>query len=327
MHTMKGTVKNILLLLASLLLSAVLCEVFLSRIDYHYTPLSIRVLNKGDWRYHHAFEDKHFVYDPNLLWAPKKNYSVFNSQGFRGRELSVEKQEGEWRIFAVGDSNTLGWDQQNGPNWPLYLEDLLKKDKEGIVVINAGVYGYTSFQGVRRFKEILPYHPDMVLISFEGNDALRVQVSDKEFMARHFFRRINMDKLLMKSRIGQLAMAAGDKLLFRGKGEQLVPRVSVEEYTDNINEMISVARERGIRVVLLTRPFLLKNVDLQKHYAAYYAGATKDVARRSGVPVIDLASEFSYKDGYFTDYAHFNEAGHRLAAKMIYDRLKDLFLK
>ena len=38
-------------------------------------------------------------------------------------------------------------------------------------VANAGVYGYSSFQGLRRFHELLRYHPDVVTWSFGANDA------------------------------------------------------------------------------------------------------------------------------------------------------------
>jgi len=96
---------------------------------------------------------------------------VFNSQGFRGKELGG-KQHGEFRIFTIGDSNTLGWGgSEDAPNWPVHLEDLLQESNNRFTVINAGVWGYTSFQGMRRFKEVLGYDPDMVIISFGSNDA------------------------------------------------------------------------------------------------------------------------------------------------------------
>src|SRR5262245_49800303 len=171
------------LALFSLLLALALVEGLLRLVGYSYTPLSIQVIqNYSEWRYFHAFEDKHFVYDPYLIWRPRSDAPGFNSQGYRGREISLEKRPGDYRIFAVGDSNTLGWIGHGDPNWPAYLEQYLNEKGGGrFTVINAGAYGYSSFQGLRRFQEALPFHPDMVLISFGCNDAMRVTISDAEF--------------------------------------------------------------------------------------------------------------------------------------------------
>ena len=73
------------------------------------------------------------------------------------------------RIVALGDSNTSGWDVDEGANWPAQLQALFSRDGRRAEVVNAGVWGYTSFQGRRRFDEILPFHPDIVLVSFGAN--------------------------------------------------------------------------------------------------------------------------------------------------------------
>src|SRR5262245_66247229 len=98
-----------------------LVEGALSVIGYTYTPLSIQVIkNYSEWRYYHAFEDKHFTYDPYLIWRPRPDAPGLNSQGYRGREIGREKAPGEYRIFAIGDSNTLGWIGKDHPRWPAF---------------------------------------------------------------------------------------------------------------------------------------------------------------------------------------------------------------
>jgi lysophospholipase L1-like esterase len=64
----------------------------------------------------------------------------------------------------------LGWAEADGPHWPGYLGEILGASGDRTVV-NAGVYGYTSFQGLRRLKQCLDQQPDLVLISFRINDA------------------------------------------------------------------------------------------------------------------------------------------------------------
>jgi hypothetical protein len=89
--------------------SLLIVEGLLRLVGYSYTPLKIEVIKKNEWRPYHAFQDKNFVYDPALIWRPKIGLSIFNSQGYRGRELAPTKGARELRIFAFGDSNTLGW--------------------------------------------------------------------------------------------------------------------------------------------------------------------------------------------------------------------------
>ena len=97
-----------------LLLSLVLGEIVLRAIGYEYSPLHVAAGRKGDRRDHHILDDAHFTYDPELFWRPRPGHGIFNGQGFRGPELGGSKPRGEFRVFAVGDSNTLGWGGKRG---------------------------------------------------------------------------------------------------------------------------------------------------------------------------------------------------------------------
>jgi lysophospholipase L1-like esterase len=306
------------LVLFSVSLSVVIAEVFLRLIDYNYTPLSIQVINNNsEWRYYHSFQDEHFVYDPYLIWRPKKGVFVFNSQGYRGKEISVDKKPGEFRIFAIGDSNTLGWVGDDGANWPAYLQELLAQKDQRFIVLNAGVYGYSSFQGLRYFKEILAFQPYMVLISFGWNDALQVTESDARFDSRRI-KLLSLYKLLHKYRVGQLLIAFSDKFFSKQKSH-LVPRVSLQEYKDNITEITRLSKERKIKVIFLTRP--CTNGWCRKNP---YNAATKEIAKYNSITVIDIYSYFEDKKEYFVDQSHFNKAGHQFAAGIIYNSIMPL---
>ncbi|MHC4455495.1 MAG: SGNH/GDSL hydrolase family protein [Planctomycetota bacterium] len=330
MKTRKPDVIKIIgLLLSSLFITFVIIEIALRLISYSYSPLQIKF--KGmvhDWRFEHSFKDEHFAYDPFLLWRPKKNYSIFNTQGFRGREFSTAKKDNEIRIFAIGDSNTLGWAGKDGPNWPTYLEKLLTNEYKNISVINAGVWGYSSFQGLGRFKETLFFQPDMVLISFGCNDAHKVEISDAEFNKMDFtFYQKTLH--LHKFKIGQLIIAFWqtlDKSRKDKKSGELVHRVSSQEYKDNLEQIIEISKRNNIKCVLLTRPFIGKspNKIWWKNFAPLYNDATFEVGNRNFIPVIDIYSHFKDKKEYFIDESHFNEEGHRLAAEFIYHQIKSL---
>lgn len=317
--------KKVGLLLGSSLLALVLVEAVLWLVGYSYTPLRIEVIdNWGEWRYYHAAEDRNYVYDPELIWRPKPGPPVFNAQGYRGEALGAEKVPGEYRIFAVGDSNTLGWVGEEDVNWPRFLQELLRKQDRRFTVTNAGAYGYSSYQGHRRFKEALAFRPDMVLISFGANDPMMVTVTDAEFAGRKV-RSLKLDEALIKLRIGQLVLAVTDRLSSSERTEP-VARVSVEEYKENLNEIIRTAKENNVAVVLLTRPFTGGSPHplWWKNYAPAYNAAVKEVAERSGTLCLDVFAYFAVRKRYFMDESHFTEKGHRLMAKLVYDGIGPL---
>lgn len=316
---------QICLAVSSFVLSLAICELFLRWMGFSYTPLRIQVIDQwSEWRYFHAFQDQHFTYDPNLIWRPRNGVPPFNSQGYRGREIAVEKPPGSFRIFAIGDSNTLGWLGPRDLNWPAYLEEILIKQNPRFSVINAGAYGYSSYQGLKRLKEALPFQPDLVLISFGLNDAMRVTVSDVEFGSKRV-RTLNLDRMLLKVRIGQLLLALIDNVLSR-KRHELVPRVSLEEYENNLSEMVRLCQTRNIQIALLTRPFTghSPNPWWWKNLGPAYNAAVIEVGRSTGVPVIDVYGHFREKTQYFVDESHFTEEGHQLMARLVYERIRPL---
>ena len=347
-RTPGGTVRKLILALAMALAAVGLCEAMLRALDYSYSPLHINAsANRNDQRDHHVFEDRHFCADPELIWRPRNNYRPFNAQGFRGMLLPRTKGPEEYRIFALGDSNTLGWDDPEdepgavddsktlgrdarhdkpavvGANWPRFLGQLLPAGKRKYTVVNAGVWGYTSFQGRGRFQQLLPFRPDMVLISFGGNDAHRVAVSDLEYM------RMRPMPLLLRTRLGQLFWAARDGLTVDRPAwddKSLVFRVSPEQYRDNLNAMLDVAAEHHFQCALLTRPYRGVSSDPGQWitHAPTYAAITREVGRARQVLVIDVYAMFKDRREYFADESHFTESGHRLVAQRIYEQLQSL---
>jgi lysophospholipase L1-like esterase len=324
--------KIILLVVSSVFISIIIAEAILRLVDYSYTPLKIEVKgNSNEWRFQYSFKERHFIYDPNLIWRPKttKKHSIFNSQGYVGKELPMKKNDDEFRIFAIGDSNTLGWFGKDGPfNWPLYLQELLTNRDKTFSVLNAGVWGYSSYQGEKRFEESLFLKPDMVLISFGANDAHMLAVSDAEFIKTTLS---SYKPFLSKFKIGQVIIAFLEKVVSSKKEsgkDELVHRVSVEEYKENLIKIIEISKKNNIECILLTRPFIGKSPNKLwwKNFAPDYVKATIEVGKNHGVPVVDIYSYFKDKDQYFADESHFNEDGHRLAAKIIYDHIKPLLL-
>jgi lysophospholipase L1-like esterase len=71
-------------------------------------------------------------------------------------------------IVCFGDSITFGVGAQRGRTYPELLAERLSRE-----VINAGVPGETSAEGLERLDEILDYDPWLVIVELGGNDLLQ----------------------------------------------------------------------------------------------------------------------------------------------------------
>jgi acyl-CoA thioesterase-1 len=76
-------------------------------------------------------------------------------------------------IVAFGDSLTAGYGADPGKSFPDFLQKDL--DQAGLHwhVVNAGVSGNTTTDGVTRLPEVLAYKPRVTIVEFGGNDGLR----------------------------------------------------------------------------------------------------------------------------------------------------------
>lgn len=191
-------------------------------------------------------------------------------------------------------------------------------------VVNAGVWGYSLYQGRRRYHEMTAFDPDVVLISFGANDAHQVTVPDEAYVRSHD--RIElMARLSSRLRLAQLGVAAWDWLTAPGPGA-LGARVPLDDYRAYLREIIGDARGRSIRLVLLTRPFVGAATDPAswKAHAPAYNAATRDIGRAEGVPVVDVHAAFADCPDLFDDESHFGVSGHRRAAELLAAALSPL---
>lgn len=91
-------------------------------------------------------------------------------------ESANESGSDVWLIVAMGDSLTAGYNLPPDASFPVQLQTLLNSDGERVKVMNAGVSGDTSSGGRARLEWMLSgltQTPDLVVLEFGGNDALR----------------------------------------------------------------------------------------------------------------------------------------------------------
>lgn len=76
-------------------------------------------------------------------------------------------------VVAFGDSLTAGFGADEGASYPDYLEKELNARGYHYHVINEGISGNTTKDGVDRVQDALRLKPVLVIVAFGGNDGLR----------------------------------------------------------------------------------------------------------------------------------------------------------
>lgn len=282
-----------------------------------------------------------FLRDKKLFWKLKPDQTVtskffqghsyrINSAGLRGNDITIEKTK--LRIIALGNSCTFGWGIDSDLIYTSRLEQILDRNYE---IINAGVPGYSSFQGKVYFEsESEKLKPDYVLILFGWNDhwaaANGIADTDQRLPSEFI---INIQNILSRF---QLYRAIKKALLSSIESdinslfdrEEPIYRVSVADFEKNIKSICRAARNNHAIPVLITAPIpSLENYyppgsrsGLHRYHELYNRTIRK-IAKQDSVLFVDAALEFDkYKDLYDNadmDPIHFNTKGHKILAQLI----------
>jgi acyl-CoA thioesterase-1 len=143
-------------------------------------------------------------------------------------------------LICFGDSLTAGYGTDPGQSFPDYLQSDLDGLHYNYRVVNEGISGNTTKDGVERVATILALHPAVVVVEFGGNDGLRgLPIADT---------RANLDKI-----VGELKDSGAHVVL---AGITLPPDYG-PDYITQFNQTYQLIAKK-YRVPML--PFLLKNV-------------------------------------------------------------------
>jgi lysophospholipase L1-like esterase len=277
---------------------------------------------------------------------------IINSKGFIGPEFEDRKPEGVYRIFSIGDSCTFG---NMDFAYPGLAHTRLNAQGSGkkFEVINAGVEGYHSGFALARLKEdVLQYEPDLVTIYVGWNDFMKANPENLEEVGQH----AGLARLMERSYL----VKAYKKILFsyvRPLTAQPQPPSTDEDlraydtfefpdFRDNLSEMIQILKARNIKVIVFTRPTVVRegmtqeDIDRQNVVFPWYGSGfsvnrllslhrsynrtIRSVAEAEGVPLLDLAQSFEQydKDELFWDTMHPNEKGQQLIADQLIEKLQ-----
>ncbi|MDF1881254.1 arylesterase [Sulfurimonas sp. MAG313] len=152
---------------------------------------------------------------------------LFISKEDKLQNIQTKPLSEDAKILAFGDSLTYGKGSPN-QSYPLQLQDLLN-----LKVINAGISGEASSQGLKRLPRLLEkYKPELVILCHGGNDLIR-----------------NNSKTILKNNLMtmiHLSVESGAQVLLVGVPNYKFFRFSTESLYEELAEAQKVMYEGNI---------------------------------------------------------------------------------
>jgi acyl-CoA thioesterase-1 len=172
--------------------------------------------------------------------------------GARNKPAPAKPADNRPVIVAFGDSLSAGFGADPGKSYPDFLQKELDRRGKRYRVVNAGVSGETTTDGLERVGTVTALKPAIVILEFGGNDGLRgLPVSTT---------RANLAQMIVASQ------AVGAKVVLAG---MTLPPNYGAEYIRSF-EAVYKDLSREYRLPLI--PFLLRGV-----------GGHPDLMQRDGI--------------------------------------------
>lgn len=86
---------------------------------------------------------------------------------------AAQKPDSRRAIVAFGDSLSAGFGADPGKSYPDFLQKEIDRRGYRYRVVNAGISGDTTTDGLERVGTVTALKPDIVIVEFGGNDGLR----------------------------------------------------------------------------------------------------------------------------------------------------------
>jgi len=222
---------------------------------------------------------------------------AINSDGFRGREYSLQKEENTYRIVLLGDSVAFGRLMPFEHGLSNRLEIALKNlcPQKNFEVLNMGVEGYNSIQELEMLKTRgLKYNPDLVIVYYSFNDPDYPEYYfKKNFLNRHsvFSRYIQykIKKYMIKrDRIRKNIKSIPENFRY------LYSTECWQFAKDAVLEMGDLTAKEKIKMVLLIVPELSEPVqDFREGFPFWYIIDILEGIKHDNIIVITPVREFS----------------------------------
>jgi lysophospholipase L1-like esterase len=310
------------------LIAEVLFRIYASSFFYDHEPN-----NQRAFIYHH--EDIGWMKrDETLYWrfnpgrfemaCPEidgPTQFFINNDGVRHSSPISAKKEGVTRIVCLGDSTTFGVDLQDSSTYPALLQKEFDRQygSGSYEIINAGVPGYTAYQGLELLREKYEtWDPDIITLYFGEND---------NYDVKRFYQELehNMLKRVDESLRRNLRIYSFFKKIKQSvemKVNSVSNRVVHEEiFIDNLNALVRFAHGKKIDILMVTYPTYNEVYSAKEHA---YNKVIREIATKNDVFLIDLVAAFrkEKENQLFTDNLHHTSQGSRIVAEALFRAIK-----
>ena len=306
-------------------------------------------------------------YDPERFWKLKSGIviddpnnlfwqgTVSNSLGFRCAEFSLERSPESLRVVCFGDSSTFGIGSKVEDAWPSQLQSLIENygysGAKKVEVINAGVPGYSSHQGLQHMRQELDrLQPDVVMASYANNDFWHWDQTTDADHASGFSGNKRLRRTFLKSRVVQVLADMTDRfrsgpqtvsnstpspnqhwaqaatLNYVSPIDEWTRRVPLDAFRDNVNQMANLCETRRLPLILVKWPDQPQSLGRWSPRIEYQ-DVLDEVAVARGLHVADVVSVFQDNRSWAAhtyipnDIVHVNRDGNRLAASAAFQAL------
>jgi lysophospholipase L1-like esterase len=274
-----------------------------------------------------------FAFDADLFWVLRPNLRIAegtagpirtNALGLRA-DAEVAERKSRPRVLCLGDSCTYGYGLSLEDAWASHLDESFES-------LNAGVPGYSSFQGVRCLARLGPLlSPDCVVVEFGANDVNPWTTHDRGRMVtltdRERATHVTIHGVLAHSRFLAFVASLGASKPVTIDSEDrrdysnLPPRVPLDEFRANI---LSIADAAPSAVFLAwPRRSVLDDTypdPVPRARAAEYHRAVVDLARegRRVVDVAEVIREYGMSPSdFYRDDVHATPQGSRAVRECV----------
>lgn len=304
-------------------------EIILTILDY---PPPVKAYNTRPdifWGLESSLDKKPFIH--------KELGTTFdvstNAQSLRYADIPTGQQPKTIRLLALGDSTTFGWGVEQDQTWPAQLEALLQPlhPEVKIQVLNGGVPGYTSFQGLHHFKKNGSlFEPDVTIFGYIVQDARKTRITDKQ----QAIQALNVDFLHDNAlyRLRSYRLLRDRYAFFRSyKTEQVnqeaasdpdaTTRVPLDDYKENILTFKKLTAQKKSKLLLFGFP--LEVVGYTKLHRELLAEMAKQEGLLHFDPSPTIATDARQNELYFPlDKGHPNAAGCKRIAELFAEYLE-----
>jgi hypothetical protein len=287
-----------------------------------------------------------------------------NSHGFRSGEIGQDNSSYEIRVLVMGASETFGLYESSGHAFPELLDEDLNRDFPGYYnVINTGFPGMSLPRMLDFFRAIADrIKPDVVIVypspqfyldsSPPSETITKPTISQKDTTAKFTFRLKRKISMVLKKILPHSLQTFIRRLKIEYTRRRLSidvwqspPLKHLEAFRWHLEHLIEEIRSNECKVILAThanRFGVRLNGDddfFIYSWIAHYPSATpacmleteklanniiKNVSKKYGIPLVDLAAALSDEATYFADFSHFTDKGSALVAKLLAETVVEL---